>query len=192
MRFYSVICSLFLLAACEAAPEGYALRPISFSDKSPISLNVARIDVIENYKSPLAAPNVEHQFATSPAQAVRIWANERLRAVGTSGSLEITIDDASVKEVKLPIKDGVRGFFTDDASERYDGVLSVTFRAYDGVNGLSRAEGSASITRSQSINEKATIADREHLWHEMVRDMANAYDREAELRLRQYFTPFIR
>lgn len=183
---------MFLLAACEAASSGYALKPISFTDKTPISLNVANITVIDNYKSPLAAPNVEHQFATSPAQAVRIWANERLRAVGTTGSLEITIDNASVKEVKLPVKDGVRGFFTDDASERYDGVLSVTFRAYDGVNALSRAEGSVSITRTQSINEKATIADRENLWHEMVRGMANAYDREAELRLRQYFTSFIR
>lgn len=192
MRFIHALCALFLLSSCEAAPEGYALRPISFADKAPISLNVARINVIENYKSPLAAPNVEHQFATSPAQAVRIWANERLRAVGTTGSLEITIDNASVKEVKLPVKDGVRGFFTDDASERYDGVLSVTFRAYDGENALSRAEGSVTISRTQSINEKATIADREHLWHEMVRDMANSYDREAELRLRQYFLSFIR
>lgn len=192
MRFLSLFCAVFMLASCDNAPGSYALKPISFTSAAPININVAQIRVIDAYKAPLASPNVEHLFTTSPAQAVHIWAQERLKAVGTSGSLEITINNAAVREVKLPVKDGVRGFFTDDASERYDGQLDVTLRAYDGVNALSRAEGSVSILRTQSINEKATIADREHLWHEMVRDMANAYDRESELRLRQYFSSFIR
>jgi hypothetical protein len=192
MRKFAILLTALLLTACQEAPQNYTLTPISFSQQAPIRIDVARVNIIEDYKPTFKRPNVEHEFATSPMQAVRTWANERIQPVGQNGSLEVIIKEASVREVELPKSDGFRGFVTDDQSERYDAVLEVTLRLYDGVNPLARHEGSVTVTRSKSINEKATIADRELLWHNMVRDMMATYDKEAELRLRRYFVNYLR
>lgn len=183
--------ALFFLAACQEAPLSYTLSPVSFRNEPAIRLNVARINVIEEYRSPSAAPNVEHQMSMSPAQGVKIWANERLQAVGSTGQLDVIITDASLKEIDLPVKKGVRGFFTDDQSERYDASLKVTLRVYDGASTMSRADGDVYVTRSRTINEKASLADREKLWHDMTTDMLKSFDREAEGRIRQYFNNYL-
>ncbi len=191
MRFVAATMML-LVAACQPAPVSYTLSPVSFRTQPVIKLNVAKINVVEEYTSPLRAPHVEHQMSMSPAAGIKIWANERVQAVGTTGQLDVVITDASIKENKLPVKDGVRGFFTDDQSERYDGAISVTLRLYDGTSAMSRAEGDVRVTRSRTINEKASLADREKLWHDMATQMVTSYDREAEMRFRQYFNSYIR
>lgn len=183
--------ALFFVAACQNAPLSYTLAPVSFANEPVIRFNVARINVIEEYRSPTAAPNVEHQMSMSPAQGVKIWANERLRATGTTGQLDVIITDASLKETNLPVKQGVRGFFTDDQSERYDASLKVTLRLYDGTGTMSRAQGDVYVTRSRTLNEDASLADREKLWHDMTSDMLKSFDREAEGRIRQYFNNYL-
>lgn len=192
MRALFAALALFTVTACQSAPQSYTLSPISFRNQPVIRLDVARINVVEEFRSPTHAPNVEHQMSMPPAQAVKIWANERLQAVGTSGQLDIVIQDASVKETNLPMKQGVRGLFTDDQSERYDATLAVTLRLYDGVNAMSRAEADVRASRSRSVNEKASLADREKLWHELSSDLGRSLDSEGEKRLRQYFGNYLR
>lgn len=192
MRSFITATFCILLAACSQAPQTPALKPVDFSHKTPISLAVSEIRVIEAYQSPLRDPNVEHLFPTPPVQAVKTWANQRLRAAGASGILEITVEDASVVEKALPKTDGVRGLFTDDQAERYDARLRATIRLYTGARAVSDAEGSVNIVRSRSINEKATIAEREEMYQQIVLDMIQQFDTEAELRFRQYFSPYIR
>ena len=46
---------------------------VSFGDHSPIALDVAVIDVVEQYRPPMAKPNVEHLAINPPGQAVRRW-----------------------------------------------------------------------------------------------------------------------
>ena len=184
--------ALLFVAACQPAPQSYTLSPVTFRSQPVIRINVAKINVVEDYISPVSAPNVEHQMSTPPAQGVKIWVSERLQAVGTSGTLDVVITNASVKENKLPVKQGVRGLFTDDQSERYDANLAVTLRLYDGENAMSRSQGDVNVSRSRTINEKASLADREKLWHDMSTEMVQSYDREAEVRLRQYFANYLR
>lgn len=191
MRLFAAL-ALFAVAACQPAPVSYTLSPVSFRAQPAINVNVAKINIVEDYTSPAHAPNVEHQMTMSPAQGVKIWASERLKAVGNSGQLDVVITDAAVKEIKLPLKQGVRGFFTEDQSERYDAALGVTLRLYDGTSSMSRAQGDVNVTRSRTISEKASLADREKLWHDMSIEMVQAYDREAETRLRQYFSTYLR
>jgi hypothetical protein len=97
-----------------------------------------------------------------------------------------------VREVPLPKTEGFRGFVTDDQSERYDASLKVVLKLYDGQDPLSRADANVVATRSKTVNEKATIADRELIWHNMTRDMMASFDKEAELRIRRHFNAFLR
>lgn len=179
------------LAACQDAPAGHSVQAIHFGSKPPVRLNVAQITITETYRAPLAAPNVDHTLPTPPIMAIKQWAGQRLVAGGAQGSLEVNIEDASVKESKLPLKDGVKGFFTDEQEARFDGHIRISLRLYDGVNTISVAQGDVDVTRFRTINEKATVAQREEALNGMVQEMILQMDSEAEMRLRQYFGRFI-
>ena len=191
MKKILALVAIALLASCENAPTGYVAEPITYS-KPPIRVNVASITVVEDYQAPIRTPNVEHEFMLPPAVAVKEWAAERLKATGKTGTLEVVISDASVKETKLQKTKGLTGLFTDDQDSRYDASLNVTLRLYDGVNPISVAMGDVIITRMRTINEKATIDDRLRLFHAMTKDMMAAFDAQAEQRLRQYFSAYVR
>lgn len=190
MKKLLTLIAVALLAACQNAPTSYAPKPLAYGP--PIRVNVAEIKVIEEYQAPLRAPYVEHDFLLPPAVAVKEWVAARLKATGTTGVLEVVITNASVKETKLPKTQGITGLFTDDQDSRYDAQLDVTLRLYDGVNAISAATGDVRITRARSINEKASIDDRLRLFHGMTTDMMTTFDAQAEQRLRQYFSAYLR
>lgn len=190
-RFLLALTTLTLIG-CQQAPTPQTLQPLSFASMPKIRIAAAEIRVVEQYEPPLKAPNVEHMFPNPPTKAVNQWVADRLQAAGTSGLLEVSIEDASVVEVPLPKTDGVRGFFTDDQSERYDAKLRVTFRMYDGLKAASIAAGDVNVVHARSINEKATIQDRERLFDEMMKEMMMQFNSESENRLRQYFNAFLR
>ena len=192
MKKILVILGVLLLAGCEQAPPAFVPDPIDFSGKPTIRVDVAEVRFVESYKAPLREPNVEHLFPTPPAVAVKQWLKQRVFAVGTSGVLEITVNDASVKEVKLPKTQGIQGLFTDDQDTRYDANLSVSLRLFNGTDSMSVASGDVIISRSRSINEKATVNDRERLFDAMTKEMMMTFDQQATERLRQYFASYLK
>ena len=126
----SLLLALFV-AGCASAPEVPSYSEIRFTDKPPIRLDVARIDIVEAYRSPLKAPNVEHLFPLRPAHAARQWAQDRLRPGGEEGWAEAVIRDASATETALQRTEGIRGAFTTDQAERYDAVIAIEVRIFD-------------------------------------------------------------
>ena len=183
---------LTLVAACENAPSAYIPAAIGYGDTPPIKVNVAEIKVVDSYRAPIHRPNVEHEFPTPPAGAVKQWANSRLVAVGTQGVLEVNIADASVIEVPLPKTKGMKGFVTNDQDARYDANLRVTMRLYNGIDTMSVASGDVQVSRSKSIDEKATVDDHMRMYDGMTRDMMKTFDQNAAQRLRQYFSAYLR
>lgn len=184
--------SALIITSCQQAPAPQQLDQISFANMPKIRIAASEIRVVEQYEAPLKAPNVDHMFPTPPTRAVNQWVADRLQAAGTQGLLEVSVEEASVVEVPLPKTDGIRGFFTDDQSERYDAKLHVTFRMYDGARASSLAAGDVTVIRSRTINEKATIRDRERLFHDMTKEMMAQFNTEAEARMRQYFGAYLR
>ncbi|MGO1073928.1 hypothetical protein [Inquilinus sp. CA228] len=69
---------LLLLAAC-GGPELASVAPVSFAGRSPIRLNVARIDTVDRATLPAAT-----QLAQSPAAAIRGWGAAGLQPVPVS------------------------------------------------------------------------------------------------------------
>ncbi len=189
-----IILAVLMLTACQQAPAGFTPAPFAFEDQrlAPQPIRVATIRMREDYTSPGRSPYVEQDFPVSPARAVTRWVDTRLKATGQRGILEITIDDASVKEVKLPQTKGLKGLITDDQEARYDAVIAVTMRLYDGSTAISQASGNVEVRRSRSINERASVAEREAIYHQMVSDMMRDFERETQVRLQQYFSAYIR
>ena len=160
------IAATLALGACTSAPPRPQARQISFANLAPISFDVARIEVVQQYQPPQVPPNVDHLTPVQPTDAIRRWANERVRAMGSSGTMRVIIKDASITETHLAGTTGVRGAFTTDQSERYDGRLSVDLvvevpsRQFQGYTG-------ATVARTISVPENVSLQGREDAWHSL-------------------------
>ena len=88
------------LVACQP-PGKPKYDDITFTHLPPIELNVADIIIEAPYQEPLELPHVGEQFPVSPSRAARSWAEDRLRAVGGSGTVTVTIVESGAVETDL-------------------------------------------------------------------------------------------
>ena len=101
-RLLTSFAALFLslsLTACEKPRLVVSYPQFRFNHLPTIKLDVAKVEILEKYQSPLQAPNVEHKLPLAPAMAMRNWAEDRLRAAGTSG-----VAPVSYTHLPLPTK----------------------------------------------------------------------------------------
>lgn len=190
-RLITVIVAAFL-AACTQTPLPEDPPQLRFTQETPFRFTVAGIRVDRNYQSPLFRPNVEHEFPTTPTQAVNIWAHDRLQALGGNGIVIISVNDASVREIIPPEETGVAGWFSGDSDARYDARLVVTFHLYDGTNALAVADASVTVTRSRTLRSSATAAEREQFYALLIHDVMQDFNAQATRQLRQYFISYLR
>lgn len=173
---------LFAAACAMQAPE----RPqphFAYKQYPPIKVDVAVIEVKENYRMPMNTPNVEHLMPQPLPQAVADWARSRFVAVGSAGTMTITVGDASVVRKDLPRTNGVQGWFTVDQAERYDAKVAIDFRV-DG-SGFQSGAGNAAVTRGQSIGENASVQERDRTWTKMEEAMMTDLDAATQKMLQE-------
>lgn len=186
-----LLLALLLPAAC-ARPGDTNGAPLSYAHLVPIRMDVSEITVEEDYYPPMRTPNVDHEFPTPPAEAMKQWTRDRLKAAGSERELVVLIKDASVIETKLePKTKGVKGLFTDDQAVRYDAKLVVELRVY-GERAISEASINASATRSSSLPESASAAEREALYRRMTRQLMDSLNAELEKNIHQHFNRYVR
>lgn len=155
------------LAAC-TTPDPTPVYPgLTFLNRTPIRLNVADIQVIDEVVPPLAAPNVEHLAPVTPAAAMERWSRDVLQSAGSSGRAVMAIRQGSIVEEKLKTSTGLTGLVTTDQAERYLVTMVGQLDLFDGANqrvGQARAEA----MRTRTIGENASLNDRERLWYDLV------------------------
>lgn len=188
--FLSAVIAL-ALAACETRQQSANLPDLSYAHLGPIRLDVANVEIVDEYYPPLRRPNVEHEFPIPPADAARRWANDRLQAVGRSRTVRFTIRNAAVTEVKLERRAGVVGAFTTDQSERYFGVLDIGVEIRS-ATGAREAYAEARAEQTRTVSEKASVNDRERVFFEMTEFLMKTIDAELERQIGQHFARFRR
>ncbi|MDG5496878.1 hypothetical protein [Niveispirillum sp. BGYR6] len=184
-RLFIATCLSF--AALPALAQGGAL---DLSMKDPITLDVASIEVESEYVAPMKEPNVDHLITITPSDAVRLWASQRLKAGGSQGRARVVIRDASVREKELPRTTGIKGWFTKDQSEEYDGRLQVDIIVEGSARGFSGSV-SATVTRSTSVREDVSLAERDKTMLAMVKEMAADLDRQMEPAIKSNLFPVV-
>ncbi len=186
-----------VLGLLAAAPGGCATEPppdsfarLRYTHLTRIDLAAASLEVARSYRAPAKPPNIEHRFPTPPGLAAAQWARDRLRAAGGVNLVRVSVLNASVIEVPLTRTSGLRGLFTTDQSERYDGTLHIRIEmlAPDGRQ-LAMVESRA--MRSRSVPEDITLADREKVWFRLTEDMMNYINTSLENQIRQYFAKWL-
>lgn len=178
-----------LLASCSPPPTVIP-NSLSFTRYQPLYFNVAKVEVVEEYKSPMRAPYVEHLLPYSPAEAMQIWVKDRVRATGSDGVLQIVIKEASVTTTALPRAE-LGSFLTMDRDKRYDARLVVEMRIYARDSALSKASIAVTGIRSITLPESASNNTRNGVFRRLIFDLMELENAELEKNIFTYFGDYI-
>ena len=185
-----LVFGVLVAGGCETPPTNGDLPHITYRHQPKLTFNVGRIEIEQTYNSPLAPPNVEHLFPENIGDLALRWANDRLVAGGTAGTLRYQVREASVIETHLEIKTDLGGVFEIEQSERYNARLVVLVELMD-AQGMPRAHASVQADRSVTVSEDFTLAEREQIWFQMAEKLVNEMGIELEARIRENMDPYI-
>jgi hypothetical protein len=177
------------LTACETPPPVLSFPDLTYGHHGQMRLNVASLEVVSEYRSPMAKPHVEHLFPVSSEKALRQWAADRLKPDGLEGVARFVIIDAPVTETVLKKDETFKGKFTTQQTERYEAVIEATLE-------IKTAQGSghaaARVSRSITVPEDASLNDREQEWFNLVEALTNDFNREMEKQIRQHLVNWLK
>lgn len=174
------------LAACTTTPPAPVYPDIRFTSVNPLPIRALRVDIASDYRPTFSPPNVEHLMPVSPERMARQWALDRLQPLRSGTAIaRFTILDAHVTETKLTTKDGIKGAFTDQPAEKYDAVLRVRI-ALDDPSRSYHGEVETAVQRSLTVQEGASLNDRERVWYELTQKLALDFDAAMTSNLRAY------
>ncbi|MCX8506917.1 MAG: hypothetical protein ORN98_09960 [Alphaproteobacteria bacterium] len=192
----SVLAVAVLVAACKSPDKILQFPQITFSSDNPIKIIANKVEVIQEYRPPLAKPNIEYLLPVSPATLAQNWASTRLVAVGNKDSVGVSrtakfvVKRASAIETLLPKTEGIKSLFTVDQDKRYDIELTVEFTLYD-VNDVPLASATNNFKRSFTTAENITEAQRHTIWFDKLRELATEMNPALEANIRGKFAPYL-
>lgn len=179
--------ALAVLAGCTSPPPRPTFADLRFTDEPPLRLDVAAVEVRDEYQAPFKAPNVDHLFPVAPGKAAENWAHDRLKAAGKTRRAVFVLQNASVTETELPKKtEGLTGALTTEPAERYDLTLQAMLEIVDD-RGLPLRTVNVTTTRSQSVLEGITPNQRDQTWYDMTKAAMADFDKQMESEVRGNF-----
>lgn len=180
-----------LLAACDTPPARQHFPEITFQHLPAIKLDVAQIEIVNNYRAADHADDNAADYPEKPETLATEWARDRLQAVGQRGQATYTIIEARAVRVPLPRSSGVNAALKTEQSDRFD--LSITVKLEAG-NPLSGKSGSLTetVTRSQTVPENMTLNQREVVLFNLLDTAMKDLNARLEASIPQYLGPLIR
>jgi hypothetical protein len=187
----ALLCAVLLFGCAKPAPPSARFPDITFQQFPTYNFKVGRIEIVREYTPPMRAPNVDHLSPEPPIQMAEQWARDRLRATGGPGTLRFVIKRASIVESELPRTTGIRGAFTTDQAQRYEGVVEVEIEVR-GERGYRDGFVSARAEQRQTVGEDISLAGRERTWFTMTetmgRDLNVELDRNIQANLQRFLS----
>lgn len=168
----AAIAGLALLPGLADSARAAAFSLPDYSGRPPLRLAVDRVDVEVQYQPPRQLPYVEENLIVKPVEGLRRWSEQRLQPAGSDPGTPgrravVVIKEASMRQEMLATSGGIRSWFTREQAERNTLRLSVGVEIRDAGGALvSRVETYAE--RSSTLPEKASQAQREVQWHQLL------------------------
>lgn len=163
------------LAGCTPPPEKVVWPEITFGHLPPLEFDVAEIRIETPYHEPIEPPHVGEVFPISPSRAALRWAEDRLRAVGTRGTVTVTIQESSAVETELEGAGGLKGLLTKEQTEKYLVTIAMKVEAMDPV-GPRVASATTRTRKSNTVREDATVNEREKVWYRLTEEAMKDFD----------------
>jgi hypothetical protein len=190
-RTFLSLAAVGIAAGCARPDPTVRFADLTFGGRTPVVLDAASLEIVDEYRMPLADPNVEHRAPLAPGAAAERWARDVLRASGSGGRAVFRITNGSLVESRLQTTGGVSGWFTVDQAERYEAAIEGRLDLY-GADGRPLGNAQAQATRHQTIAEDASLNDRQRLWYTLVEATANDFADAMDKAIRDRLAPYAR
>ena len=188
---FAGLCLILELTACGKSLPQPKYHELRFDHLPVIKLDIAKIEIVEKYRSPLRLPNVEHELPAAPATIMRNWANDRLHANGANGIARFIIINASVKVEALTNKKDIKAAFTIDQSARYRARLSAKLEV-ENAGGLGQGFASAMSNRQRTMPEAVSVNERYKALNKFVKAAAIDFDKAMVDNIKKHLGPFLK
>lgn len=167
--------AVMALSAC-GTTQGFVEVPsaVDVARFQPIQVNAADVVVLNAYHPPMTSPNVEHLFTERPAEAARKLVEQQVVAAGAQDTLRVTIENASVTRVALPVKQSLFGVFSRQPAERLEGRMALKFELFDpAAPDIIRGRASVTAARDKTLTNDVSPAEREAAYHALTQDLTD-------------------
>lgn len=186
---YAILAVLVIAGACSPKPP--PPRPdVTFDHLDPINLNVITMETRLAYRPPRAPPHVDHRFPIPPEDAMRRWANHRLRSVGVVETSRFTILQASVVEERLPTDTGLLDRVKIEPAVRYTATLEGKLEIFD-ASGRRLKGASARVSRTRSLKEGLTAEERDRAWIDLTQAVMRDFDAAMTEAIKKYLADWV-
>jgi len=180
-RFYRIVFLLVLitglqagLAACVSSPPAGRVAVDTYEHLEALALDVATVEIRDQYTPPMAAPFVEHRMINPPYSAAYNMMSHAFESVGANDVIELHIIEASIQETQ--IEDYPTGFrlWQKQRAKKYDGRLVVEAVLKRSVPPYSTL-GQATVTAQRSLTaaENLSLSEREQAINSMMENMVH-------------------
>jgi len=188
-----LILTLAALGGCNTPPTRQPFPTLTYGHLPPYRLAVGHVEIVNAYRPPMTAPNVEQNFPVSPGATAVQWGHDRLQAAGGPGRAIYTVLRADATETHLAGDQGsgLFGDFTIPQSERYDLNITVRLEILD-AGGQVMAKVDATATRSRTVAADATLNDRERVWFNMTEQAMADLNASLDKSIPQYLRAWLR
>lgn len=185
---------MLLLTGTAAAQDGPAVTPtkLEFANRQVLNVDATSLELKIGEIPPREYPHVNYRSHVRFEDGAREWAGQHFKLTGESvNTLRITIRKGDIVEKLLPVKKGIKGWFTKDQSAEYEATLDMEI-AIVNPNGqvLTSAQGKASTTRT--VPEGTTDADKQQVWAGLIIATFDNLDNELQPQLRNVMAQYIR
>ena len=203
MTRFQVVTRRFALAAvlvmagavgtATVAPQVFAgAQTLLFKNKASLQVDATSVEFVNDGIPPRDYPHVNHRSQLRFEDAAREWAGGRFQITGNSiNKLRITIKSSDLTERLLPVKKGVKGWFTKDQSAEYEASLQVELAIID-ANGQVLSSATGGSNNTMTVREDATEADKQQVWTGMIIAAFDLLDTQLEPQVRQMMAKYIR
>lgn len=154
----------FVLAAC-GGEEPRSFPTLRYQYLPPIGLNVANIRVEQHFIPSGVPPDVTNLDPARPSDALGAMAEDRLKALGSTGTAVFVIQDASL------VKQG----------DVITGTMDVLLNIYPAPDGPRVAFAEARVTRQR----RGSVDDLPSTLYDMTKAMMDAMNVEFEYQVRR-------
>ena len=164
---FMILISGFLVSCntVQSKPPPTIFKSASYQ---PLAINARRLEIIDNWKMPIADPYVGHQINPLPSNIVADWVAHVLRPAGGSGEVVFDMERIAITLTDMPQKLNLKGLVLDQQSRKATAEIKAQIMWLQPVGGT-QARVDLSASHSITIRESANPNEVREALHKTLK-----------------------
>ena len=166
--FFVGIVTLGLTACTFSAPSSN-VTPLTFDAINSVNLNVADINISDEYTPPLKSPYIEHTLVNPPYRAAYNLIQSAYKPFGSQDEIQFVIKKASIVTEQVSDTVSLFKFWQDQMATLYTAQVIVEIYLKEGMPPYTqKGQGEVVVTRKLKVSPQSSAVEREEELNHMV------------------------